>query len=82
MYRRNVSVDIQINKYIYIDRTWVKTILGTTWGLCPQVVKIPMDLHMEHLNRELKEGMRHLASNTSEASIIRIGKCLQKLIDF
>lgn len=43
---------------------------------------IPMDLHMEHLNRELKEGMRHLASNTSEASIIRIGKCLQKLIDF
>ena len=41
-----------------------------------------MDLHMEHLNRELKEEMRHLASNTSEASIIRIGKCLQKLVDF
>lgn len=44
--------------------------------------KIPMDLHMEHLNRELKEGMRHLSSNVNAASVIRKGKALCKLIDF
>ena len=43
---------------------------------------VPMDLHMEHLNRELKEGMRHLSSNTEEVSIKRIVKCLKKLMDF
>lgn len=43
---------------------------------------IPMDLHMEHLNRQLKESMHHLSSNVNEASVIRIGKCLRKLIDF
>lgn len=37
---------------------------------------------MEHMNRELKEGMRHLSSNVEEVSIKRIGKCLMKLIDF
>ena len=43
---------------------------------------IPIDLHMEHLNRELKEGMQHLSSNVNAASVIRIGKALRKLIDF
>ena len=43
---------------------------------------IPMDLHMKHLNRELKEGMRHLSSNVNETSVIRLGKSLRNLIDF
>lgn len=42
---------------------------------------VPMDLHIEHLNRELKEAMTHLSSNVSEQSIHRTGKCLGKLID-
>ena len=37
MYRKNVSVDIQI--YIYIDSETVKSIIRTTWGLCPRLLK-------------------------------------------
>lgn len=40
---------------------------------------VPMDLHMEHLNRDLKEALRHLSSNVNDTSIQRIGKALRKL---
>lgn len=42
---------------------------------------IPMDLHMEHLNRELKDAICHLSSNVNDTTIQRIGMCLRKLID-
>ena len=41
---------------------------------------IPADLHMEHLNRALKEAVSNLRSNKSEKSIIRAGKALGTLV--
>ena len=44
---------------------------------------IPMDLHNEHLNRIVKDGMKALSSNVNEAQAIeRIGKSLRLLVDF
>lgn len=40
---------------------------------------ISMDLHMEHLNRDLKSAIRHLSSNVTKTNIDRLGKSLQKL---
>ena len=40
---------------------------------------VPMDLHMEHLNRELKAAISHLGANVMETTIQRVGLC--KLID-
>ena len=42
---------------------------------------IPMDLHMEHLNRELKLAISHLSSNVSEKAIQQIGMCLRLLTE-
>lgn len=41
---------------------------------------IPMDLEMEHLNRELKGAISNLHSNVNENSIARIGRSLKKLV--
>ena len=35
---------------------------------------IPCDLHMEHLNRIVKESMRHLGANKTEHAILRASK--------
>ena len=40
---------------------------------------IPMDLHMEHLNRNLKSAISHLSSNVSKSTISRLGKSMKKL---
>jgi L1 cell adhesion molecule like protein len=40
---------------------------------------IPMDLFMEHLNKELKLACSHLSSNISGKAIQRIGMCLRYL---
>ena len=42
---------------------------------------IPMDLHMEHLNRQLKNSISHLGSNVTDTTIQRVGLCLRKLMD-
>jgi L1 cell adhesion molecule like protein len=42
---------------------------------------IPMDLYMEHLNRELKSACSNLGSNITESNIQRVGFCLRKLIE-
>lgn len=39
---------------------------------------IPCDLHMEHLNRECKSGLRGLGSNITDMSVMRVGKCIGK----
>lgn len=39
---------------------------------------IPMDLHMEHLNREVKTALHGLGSNITDHAIQRIGKCIQR----
>lgn len=39
---------------------------------------IPCDLHMEHLNRECKSGLRGLGSNITDMSVMCVGKCIGK----
>ena len=34
------------------------------------------DLHMEHLNRVLKDGIKGLGANKIEKAITRLGKCI------
>ena len=40
---------------------------------------IPLDLHMEHLNRVAKDAMRNLTSNKTTSSISRIGRAIGTL---
>ena len=40
---------------------------------------IPADLHMEHLNRVLKDCVMHLGSNKTPQAIVRESKVLQPL---
>lgn len=71
------------NYYVFTERMRNQLLYSRTINVHGRPGKnIPMDLHMEHLNRELKEGMRHLSSNVNETSVIRLGKSLRKLIDF
>ena len=39
-----------------------------------------MDLHIEHLKRDLKSAISHLSSNVTETNIDRLGKSLRKLL--
>ena len=42
---------------------------------------IPLDLHMEHLNRIAKDAMRNLGSNkTQVSSITRVGRCMGTIV--
>ena len=40
---------------------------------------IPCDLHMEHLNRVLKDGIKGLGANKTERAITRLGKCIDSI---
>ena len=40
---------------------------------------VPMDLHMEHLNREVKRAVSHLGPNVLGNSIQRVSKCIGEL---
>lgn len=40
---------------------------------------IPCDLHMEHLNRILKDGVKGLGANKTDKAITRLGKCVHSL---
>ena len=40
---------------------------------------IPMDLHMEHLNRTCKTAIANLKANVTPKAVVRIGKCLGPL---
>lgn len=42
---------------------------------------VPIDLHMEHLNRMFKDAIDRLGPNTIDASLERTGKALKALID-
>lgn len=49
------------------------------WSRCINVhgrpgKNIPMDLHMEHLNRTVKTGIEALGSNVTDRAILRVGK--------
>ena len=38
---------------------------------------IPMDLHLEHMNRRLKSTMRNMGSNMTESSVRLAAECIQ-----
>jgi len=40
---------------------------------------IPCDLHIEHLNRVLKNGVRNLGANKTEKAITRLGRCVDTI---
>lgn len=68
--------------YIFSERLQNQLIWSRTVNVSGRPGRnIPMDFHMEHLNRELKQAIGHLKSNISETSINRIGRCLQKLVN-
>ena len=68
--------------FLFTDRMKHQLLWSRTVNVHGRIGRnVPMDLHMEHLNRELKCAMRHLGSNVSASSISRIGYSLRKLID-
>ena len=42
---------------------------------------VPADLHMEHLNRVLKDGIKGLGANKTDRAITRLGKCINSIDD-
>ena len=42
---------------------------------------IPLDLHMEHLNRVVKDNVATLGANVAESSILQCGRSLKRLMD-
>ena len=42
---------------------------------------IPLDLHMEHLNRIVKDHVANLGANVAEKSILQCGKSLKGLME-
>ena len=42
---------------------------------------VPMDLHIEHLNRMFKNAISRLGPNTVDSSLQRTGKALKALMD-
>ncbi len=54
------------------------------WSRCVNTTgteggNIPMDLHMEHLNRACKTAVANLGANATPNAIVRIGKCIGPL---
>ena len=41
---------------------------------------IPMDLHIEHLNRQCKVSIKALGANVTEHAVTRVGKCLGEIM--
>ena len=55
------------------------------WGRCINVhgykgKNIPADLHMEHLNRVVKDCLRGLGANQTDTAILRIGRALGTIV--
>lgn len=81
--RTNYSIEafnlLVQEKFLYSPRLamqlkWSRTV--NTHGRAGK--NIPCDLHMEHLNRECKNGLRGLGSNITDMSVKRVGKCIGK----
>ena len=67
--------------FTFTERMKQQLIWSRTINVAGKVGRnIPMDLHNEHLNRELKEAISHLSSNIGDLTIQRIGKSLHKLM--
>ena len=58
--------------------TWSR-VVNTSGG---KGKNIPLDLHMEHLNRVVKDHVATLGANVAESCIIQCGKSLGDLLQF
>ena len=68
-------------KFIFSPRMALQLKWSRTINTHGRVGKnIPMDLHMEHLNREVKTALHGLGSNVTDNAIQRIGKCIQRTV--
>ena len=73
-----------IGTVLYLTSTKISSTTGQAWSRVinthgMQGGNVPMDLHMEHLNRSVKTAVAHLAANTTPKAIVRIGKCIGPL---
>lgn len=69
-------------EYLFSERMRHQLIWSRTVNVHGKLSKnIAMDLHMEHLNRELKSSISHLGANVAEKTIQRVGLCLCQLIE-
>ena len=69
-----------------VHRCWKYLLLELKWSRfinCYNVGgrNIPCDLHLEHLNRLLKDAVRGLQANKTSAAISRVGKSVGTLSD-
>ena len=69
--------------FIFSDRLRINQLL---WSRTVNVHgkpgrNVPMDLHMEHLNRMFKDAVSKLGPNTVDISLQRTGKALKALVD-
>ncbi len=83
--RTNYSIEaftlLAQNEFLFTERqkaqlTWLRTV--NTHGRAGK--NISCDLHMEHLNREVKQVIASMGSNLTDGSVLRAGKSLQKHI--
>ena len=66
---------------IFIERMRHQLIWNRTINTTGRIGRnISMDLHIEHLKRDLKSAISHLSSNVTETNIDRLGKSLRKLL--
>ncbi len=83
--RTNYSVEAFIllaqHEFLFTERQKAQLIWSRTVNTHGKSGKnISCDLHMEHLNREIKTVIAGMGSNVTDASILRAGKSLQKHI--
>jgi L1 cell adhesion molecule like protein len=68
--------------YLFTERMKHQLLWSRTINVHGRIGRnIPMDLHLEHLNRELKCAISHLGANVAEQTIMRVGYCLRQLIE-
>lgn len=68
--------------YLFTERMKHQLLWSRTVNVHGRIgTNVPMDLHLEHLNRELKCAISHLGANVAEQPILRVGYCLRQLID-
>ena len=81
--RTNYSVEAFIllaqYEFLFTERQKAQLMWSRTVNTHGRTGKnISCDLHMEHLNREIKTAIAGMGSNVTDSSIIRAGKSLQK----
>ena len=80
--RKNYSIEA-LNLQLQINYTLsARQAAQLKWSRCVNTSNvagrnIPMDLHLEHMNRRLKSTMRNMGSNMTESSVRLAAECIQ-----